>query len=75
MPTSSNNSAMIPRYMQQRENTNGVTTKKPEVIQELSDDELLTSVLKFEQTPEFKQFVKVAEQTKKTEGNHCLLLA
>ncbi|CAF1228145.1 unnamed protein product [Adineta ricciae] len=64
---SANSSTMVPRYMQQRETTNGETTKKPEVVQELSDDELLTSVLKFEQTPEFKQIVKIEEQAKKTE--------
>ncbi|UJR28955.1 hypothetical protein I4U23_010172 [Adineta vaga] len=58
----------IPRYLQQTLPT-ATTTKKPVIVEELSDDELLTSALKFEQTPEFKQFIQAEEQTKKTSGS------
>ncbi len=43
---------------------------KSEEIHILSDDELLTSVLEFEQTPQFKQ---AEEQAKKVKGENIFI--
>ncbi len=58
----SNNSNNSSRIIQQTK-----TNVKSEDITTLSDDELLSSVLEFEQTPQFKQ---AEEEAKKARGEH-----
>jgi len=62
LPTSTNSTS---RLVQPPKKT--TTTVKPEATITISDDELLDSALKFEQTPQFK---KAEEEARKARGEY-----
>lgn len=66
LPTTANNSnTNYSRFIQEKK-----PTIKTEVMSNISDDELLESAFKFEQTSEYKQ---AEEKAKKEKGGHMLL--
>jgi hypothetical protein len=67
LPTSTNSTSRLVQPPKKTTTTTTTTTVKTEATITISDDELLDSALKFEQTPQFK---KAEEEARKARGEY-----